>query len=173
MKNRKNLNSLFFTTLNKNKLEQMHYQIFTQSNLVFCDIFHFNIKDTNSLNLLYALHVHIFCINRLMFFSDNYPTSRIEKAFLDGQDRVVIVHKGLLRVLSLTVDVAKNKLYWVDYDRQTLEVCDYNGSNRRVIRRIYDVSLTDITFHQVHRTIHYATASKNQDYNSSLCRLYQ
>lgn len=90
---------------------------------------------------------------RLMFFSDNEPTSRIEKAQLDGQDRVVIVHKGLLRVLSLTVDVAKNKLYWADHDRQTLEVCDYSGSNRRVIRRMYDVPISDIYFHQV--TIYY------------------
>lgn len=84
-----------------------------------------------------------------MFFSDNEPTSRIEKSYLDGRHRAVIVYKGLLRVLSLTVDTDNNKLYWADHDRQTLEVCDYNGSNRRVIRRMYDVSITDISFHQV------------------------
>lgn len=46
-----------------------------------------------------------------MFFSDYGQYSRIEKASLDGQDRVVIVYKGLLRVISLTVDTDTDKSY--------------------------------------------------------------
>lgn len=84
-----------------------------------------------------------------MFFSDNDPNSRIEKASLDGQDRVVIVHKGLSRVLALTVDLDNNKLYWVDYGRHTLEGCDYDGANRRVIRRINHISMTSLAYYQV------------------------
>lgn len=88
-------------------------------------------------------------INRFMFFSDNDPNSRIEKASLDGQERIVIVHKGLSRVLSLTVDLENTKLYWADYGRQTLEVCDYDGTNRRVIRRTNQISMTSLAYHQV------------------------
>lgn len=84
-----------------------------------------------------------------MFFSDNDPNSRIEKASLDGQDRVVIVHKGLSRVLTLTVDLDNNKLYWADHGRQTLEGCDYDGANRRVIRRTNQISMTSLAYHQV------------------------
>lgn len=84
-----------------------------------------------------------------MFFSDYGQYSRIEKASLDGQDRVVIVYKGLLRVISLTVDTDNNKLYWADLYRQTLEGCDYDGSNRRVIRRMNRVSMTGVAYHQV------------------------
>lgn len=44
-----------------------------------------------------------------MFFSDNGPNPRIEKASLDGQNRVVIAYKGLYKVISLTVDTANKK----------------------------------------------------------------
>lgn len=84
-----------------------------------------------------------------MFFSDNDPNSRIEKASLDGQNRAVIIHKGLSRVLALTVDLDNNKLYWADHGRQTLEGCDYDGANRRVIRRINRISITSLAYHQV------------------------
>ena len=40
-----------------------------------------------------------------MFFSDNGPNPRIEKASLKGQDREVIVFAELSRVSSLSVDI--------------------------------------------------------------------
>lgn len=82
-----------------------------------------------------------------MFFADNWPT-RIERASLNGQDRVGIVYRGLLTVKSLSVDTLKDKLYWADETRQTLEVSDYDGSNRRVIRRLDDKP-TDFYYYQV------------------------
>lgn len=90
-----------------------------------------------------------FLTNRLMFFSDNGPNPRIERASLDGQDRVVIVYRGILRVVSLTVDTDNDKLYWADHDRQTLEGCDYDGSNRRVIRRMNGESPSGLVYHEV------------------------
>lgn len=90
-----------------------------------------------------------FFITRLMFFSDNGPNPRIEKASLDGEDRVTIVYKGLSRVLSLTVDTANKKLYWADVQRHTIEGSSYDGSNRRVIRRLNLWSVTGVAYHQV------------------------
>ena len=84
-----------------------------------------------------------------MFFSDNGPIPRIEKAYLDGQDREAIVYIGLSRVLSLSLDVLNDKLYWVDVDRHTIEVCNYDGSNRRVIKRINRFQFTDLFYYQV------------------------
>lgn len=89
-----------------------------------------------------------------MFFSDYGQNSRIEKASLDGQNREVIVYRGLSRVVSHTVDTENNRLYWADYDRQTLEVCDYDGLNRRVIRRMNQVSMTGVAYHQVTIGLH-------------------
>lgn len=97
--------------------------------------------------------------DRLLFFSDNGPKARIEKASLDGQNRVVIVYKDLLRVRSLTVDTDKKKLYWSDYEKYTLERCDYDGSNRKVINRMNSISMTGIAYY---KNMLYAVSPENQ-----------
>ncbi|XP_062567174.1 low-density lipoprotein receptor-related protein 6-like [Saccostrea cucullata] len=84
----------------------------------------------------------------LMFFSDNQPTSRIERVSMDGRDRTAIVYTSLLRIFSLSVDETSNLLYWADHDRHTLEVSDYNGLNRRVIRRSNNVPVTGLHYYQ-------------------------
>ena len=84
-----------------------------------------------------------------MFFSDNGPTPKIEKAYLDGQDREVIVSTELSRVLSLSVDVENNILYWVDNRRHTIEASNYDGSKRRVIKRINGIQFTGLFYYQV------------------------
>lgn len=75
-------------------------------------------------------------INRLLFFFDNEFNVRIEKVFLDGNERKVIVYKGLLLVCVFVVDIVNNKLYWVDFNKLIIEGCDYDGFNRKVIRSI-------------------------------------
>ena len=84
-----------------------------------------------------------------MFYSDNGPTPRIEKAYLDGQDREVIVYAGLSRVLSLSVDVQNNILYWVDNMKHTIEASNYDASNGRVIRRIYGIQFRRLFYFKV------------------------
>ena len=84
-----------------------------------------------------------------MFFSDNGPNPRIEKAFLDGQDREVIVFVGLVRVISLSVDVLNKKLYWTDYGKHTMEVSNYDGSSRRVIKLKNFGYMVDLVYYQV------------------------
>lgn len=84
-----------------------------------------------------------------MFFSDNEPNARIEKSSLDGKNRVTIVYKGLSKVLTLTVDTAGDKLYWSDYSRETLESSNYDGSERKVIRRKNHVAVSGLVYYQV------------------------
>lgn len=84
-----------------------------------------------------------------MFFSDNDPNGRITRASLDGQNATVIVYRGLVRVSSLTVDPDNNLLLWVDTVRFTLEVCHYDGSHRRVVRRTNLVKMEGLQFYQV------------------------
>ncbi|XP_062567183.1 low-density lipoprotein receptor-related protein 6-like [Saccostrea cucullata] len=82
----------------------------------------------------------------LLFFSENSPSVRIEKASLDGENRSVIVYRSLLRIMSLSTDTENDLLYWADLDRETVEVCNYDGSNRTVLRRMVDVPLTGIQY---------------------------
>lgn len=84
-----------------------------------------------------------------MFFSDNYPNGRISKASLNGENSTVIVFNGLIHVPSLSIDTENNNLYWTDVVRDTVEVCDYNGFNRRVINRINMYPMSGIQFYKV------------------------
>eukprot|EP00105_Crassostrea_gigas_P034092 XP_019918240.1 PREDICTED: low-density lipoprotein receptor-related protein 6-like [Crassostrea gigas] len=86
--------------------------------------------------------------DRLMFFSDNEPNARIAKSSLDGKNRVTIVYKGLSRVLTLTVDTAGDKLYWSDFSRETLESSNYDGLERKVIRRENHVAVSGLVYYQ-------------------------
>ncbi|XP_078326559.1 low-density lipoprotein receptor-related protein 2-like isoform X3 [Crassostrea virginica] len=87
-------------------------------------------------------------VNSLMFFSDNGPNPRIEKAILDGQDREVILSVGLLKVIALSVDVSNMKLYWTDNGKHTLECSNYDGSSRRVITHINFSYNVDLVYYQ-------------------------
>ena len=84
-----------------------------------------------------------------MFFSDNGPNPRIEKAYLDGQDREVILSVGLLKVVALSVDVSNKKLYWPDHGKETLECSNYDGSSRRKMRLENGFPYRDIIYYQV------------------------
>ncbi|XP_061184436.1 low-density lipoprotein receptor-related protein 4-like [Saccostrea echinata] len=84
----------------------------------------------------------------LMFFSDNEPKSRIQKASMDGKNRSVIVYTSLIRILVLSVDATNNLLYWADIGRQTLEVSNYDGSNRLVLRRNNNVDVIGLHYSQ-------------------------
>ena len=88
-----------------------------------------------------------------MFFSDNGPNPRIEKAFLDGQDREVILSVGLLKVIALSVDVSNMKLYWTDNGKHTLECSNYDGSSWKLIKHIRFGSKVDLVYYQVNTTL--------------------
>lgn len=90
-----------------------------------------------------------FSYNRFMFFSDNNPNGRITRASLDGRNATVIVYRGLVRVSSLTVDPDNDLLLWADTVRFTVEMCQYDGSQRRVVRRANLVSFAGLQFYQV------------------------
>eukprot|EP00105_Crassostrea_gigas_P034183 XP_019918331.1 PREDICTED: low-density lipoprotein receptor-related protein 5-like [Crassostrea gigas] len=134
---------------------------YLSNNVYWCDSFldWIAMKPANNFNnIIYKVIVHtdlnepqglaLDIKNRLMFFSDNGPNRRIEKASLDGQDRVIIAYKGLYQVISLTVDTANKKLYWADLLRHTIEGSSYDGSNRRVIRRMNLWYVTGVAYHQ-------------------------
>lgn len=94
-----------------------------------------------------------------MFFSNNGPSTRIEKASLDGDARVIIVYKGLIQVISLTVDTDNDKLYWADFGKGALESSNYDGSDRRFMQFVI---ATEITYYQA--CMHYKTNGYNRDF---------
>uniref|UniRef100_K1QI54 Low-density lipoprotein receptor-related protein 4 n=1 Tax=Magallana gigas TaxID=29159 RepID=K1QI54_MAGGI len=84
----------------------------------------------------------------LMFFSENYPRCRIERASMSGNNRTVLLYSGLIRVMSLSLDTEDKRVFWADYERHTVETCGYDGSDRRVLRRMNGVPITGLQFYE-------------------------
>ncbi|XP_078323270.1 low-density lipoprotein receptor-related protein 2-like [Crassostrea virginica] len=82
-----------------------------------------------------------------MFFTENNPSCRIERASLSGHNRTVLIYRGLLRVMALSVDAENNLLFWADHERHTVEVSGYDGNNRRVLQRMNGVSITGLHYY--------------------------
>ena len=78
-------------------------------------------------------------ISNFLFFTDagnsNSKTQRpkIERAFMDGTGRHVIVADKLLEPKTLALDTIKKRVYWIDLKYDHLESCDYFGTKRHII----------------------------------------
>ncbi len=66
-----------------------------------------------------------------MFFTD-WGTQKIERASLNGYQRVAIVTSNLRWPNGIVLDRGNKRIFWVDgyYDR--VESVDYNGNNRKL-----------------------------------------
>ena len=59
-----------------------------------------------------------------MYWCDVGVTHKIEVANMDGDDRHVLVRRGLYYPNGLTLDDTNNRIYWVDSSLDTLEYYD-------------------------------------------------
>lgn len=69
------------------------------------------------LNFSSALHC------RYMYWTDWGEIPKIERAALDGSDRVVLVNTSLGWPNGLALDYAESKIYWGDAKTDKIEVC--------------------------------------------------
>lgn len=59
--------------------------------------------------------------------------NKIERANLDGSDRVVLVNESLLSPRGLALDLHEGNMYWGDWWLDRIEVANLDGSERRVL----------------------------------------
>ena len=86
--------------------------------------------------------IHIKFLNwRYLFWSEHDETGKIERATLAGEERETIV-TGAVWIPDMAVDTDSQTIYWIDIQRNTVEKCDYNGNNRKVVRRSKFTSIT-------------------------------
>nr|XP_022325254.1 low-density lipoprotein receptor-related protein 4-like [Crassostrea virginica] len=76
-----------------------------------------------------------------LFWSEHDETGKIERATLAGEERETIV-TGAVWIPDMAVDTDSQTIYWIDIQRNTVEKCDYNGNNRKVVRRSKFTSIT-------------------------------
>lgn len=72
----------------------------------------------------------------MMYWSDWGSVARIEKASMDGTNRVVIHDTSLVWPNALTLDIPSQTLYWADANLDKVESSGVDGTNRRLITQI-------------------------------------
>ena len=70
-----------------------------------------------------------------MFWTDWGSNAKIERANMDGSERVTLVNTSLTWPNGITIDYEMERIYWVDADNSTraIEYCDFNGNGRTVL----------------------------------------
>ncbi|CAG9854879.1 unnamed protein product [Phyllotreta striolata] len=69
----------------------------------------------------------------LMFWSQWGERAKIERANMDGTNRLIIANTNLTYPNGLAVDHLSNKIYWVDGGIGRIEFATLDGSNRKVL----------------------------------------
>ncbi|XP_069673416.1 low-density lipoprotein receptor isoform X3 [Periplaneta americana] len=72
-------------------------------------------------------------IDGWMFWTDWGTEPKIERAGMDGSHRQTIVSYEVKWPNGLTLDLVKQRVYWVDAKLNVISSCNYDGSERRVI----------------------------------------
>lgn len=66
----------------------------------------------------------------MMYWTEWGASPKIKRAGMDGSARQSVVEKNLGWPNGLTIDLATDRLYWVDAKRNDMERSDLNGGNR-------------------------------------------
>jgi hypothetical protein len=93
-----------------------------------------------------------------MFWSDIGRNVKIVRASLSGTDQEAIITTGLVFPISIAIDQDDSRLVWVDASRDTLETSDFNGTSRRVIRRLSHTEFYDVAVFKVCEPPNFLTA---------------
>ena len=75
----------------------------------------------------------LFIIFSMMYWTDWGANPKIERAGMDGSARQTIVTGNLGWPNGLTIELATDRLYWVDAKLDKIEKSDLNGGNRQLI----------------------------------------
>lgn len=110
---------------------------------LLCDTKHnFEHKDFLNMSLIFFnlldhpsfwFSVVFSCICSYMFFTDmGYANEnmRLERAFMDGSNRIELVKNRLGIPTGITVDIVNKRIYWSDSHFDTVETVTYHGLDR-------------------------------------------
>lgn len=73
-----------------------------------------------------------------MFWTDWGMTAKIERAYMDGEDRRTIISNGLSQPNGITIDYSTQKIYWSDSDLDKIEYSNYDGTERIILESLDD-----------------------------------
>lgn len=70
-----------------------------------------------------------------MYWTDWGSEGHIERAGMDGSEREVLHTIDLIWPNGITIDIPKQKIYWIDAARDTIEYSNVNGTDRILLER--------------------------------------
>ncbi|KAK3101731.1 hypothetical protein FSP39_005917 [Pinctada imbricata] len=82
-------------------------------------------------------HIALNPVQGHMYWTNMKSTPSIERAAMDGLERVTLFDSSLGRPGPLAVDVDGNRLYWADSTYNRIECSDLSGGNRRTLVEKY------------------------------------
>lgn len=102
-----------------------------------------------------------------LFFTDTgnmrnlrLQAPKIERVFMDGSMRKVIVKDKLLEPIAIALDRVKKRVFWIDRKYDHLETCDYYGLKRYVIASGAQYMPHSLGLDVFESTVYYADTTK-------------
>lgn len=71
------------------------------------------------------------------------PSPKIERAYMDGSERIAIINDGIFWPNGLTFDYPANRIYWADAKHHVIESADLNGKNRKKVDTECEINHVD------------------------------
>lgn len=68
-----------------------------------------------------------------IFWSDWGANPKLERAELDGNNRMTLVNSSIVWPNALVVDIENGKLFWADTKLDKIETMNMDGSGRRIV----------------------------------------
>ncbi|XP_044056531.1 low-density lipoprotein receptor-related protein 8-like isoform X2 [Siniperca chuatsi] len=69
----------------------------------------------------------------LLFWAQCGSSSKIERASLDGRDRMALVTSSIRHPVALSLDMPRQLLYWVDQGMRSISRVDLEGRHRKTV----------------------------------------
>lgn len=76
---------------------------------------------------------HTYAPSRLLFWTDWGNRSKIERSYLDGSDRKVLLNEDVGWPNGLTIDYEMRRIFWNDARGDNIGSSDLDGLNRVVL----------------------------------------
>ena len=73
---------------------------------------------------------------RYLYWIDQGQYAKLERSLLNGSNRRVLIQTEINTPTDLFVDVKTGNVYWSDNTYDRIEMCDFEGKNRRIIKGI-------------------------------------
>ena len=84
---------------------------------------------------IFVLFLCVLCIlfDRYMYWTDWGRVPKIERAYLDGSARSIIIDRELGWANGLVCDTEEQKILWADAKKDRIEVANMDGTHRTVL----------------------------------------